>query len=78
MPSIYYIKLFRELYFILIPASALVYASTCHGCRSIYTTNLFVIAPTLAPAPPLLELELNQTVAAPQKMGVELGKTLTK
>lgn len=50
MPSIYYIKLFRELYFILIPASALVYTSTFHGCRSIYTTNLFVIAPTLAPA----------------------------
>ena len=33
--------------------------------------GMFGIAP--APAPSLLDLELNQTVAAPPKLGVKLG-----
>ncbi|EAY89819.1 hypothetical protein OsI_11366 [Oryza sativa Indica Group] len=39
-------------------------------------SGLFGTAP--APAPPLLELELSQTVSAPPKLGVELGGALTK
>jgi hypothetical protein len=37
--------------------------------------DLFGIA--LAPAPPLLELELSQTILVPSKMGVELGGALS-
>ena len=32
----------------------------------------------LAPAPPLLELELSQTVSAPLILGVELGGALSQ
>ena len=38
--------------------------------------GLFGTAP--APAPPLLELELSQTVSAPPKLGVELGGALSQ
>ena len=33
---------------------------------------------TLAPAPPLLELELSQSISAPLKLGVELGGALSQ
>jgi hypothetical protein len=38
--------------------------------------GLFGTAP--APTPPLLELELSQTVSAPPKLGVELGGALSQ
>ena len=38
--------------------------------------GLFGTAP--APTPPLLELELSQTVSAPPKMGAELGGALSQ
>ena len=40
------------------------------------TKGLFGTAP--APALPLLELELSQTVSAPPKLGVELGGALSQ
>jgi hypothetical protein len=39
-------------------------------------TGLIGTAP--APAPPLLELELSQTVSTPPKLGVELGGALSQ
>ncbi|EAZ15284.1 hypothetical protein OsJ_30702 [Oryza sativa Japonica Group] len=44
--------------------------------RSASIKALFGTAP--APAPPLLELELSQTVSAPLKLGVELGGALSQ
>ena len=41
-----------------------------------YYKGLFDTAP--APAPPLVELELSQTVSAPPKLGVELGGALSQ
>ena len=40
------------------------------------TMGLFGTAPV--PAPPLLELELSQTISAPPKLGVELGGALSQ
>jgi hypothetical protein len=40
------------------------------------TEGLFGTAP--APVPPLLELELGQTVSTPPKLGVELGGALSQ
>jgi hypothetical protein len=44
-------------------------------CHTV-TKGLFGTAP--APASPLLELELSQTVSAPPKLGVELGGALSQ
>ncbi len=49
------------------------------GCppSSVFTPQgMFGTAP--APTPPLLELELSQTVSAPPKLGVELGGALSQ
>ncbi len=46
----------------------------CTGAAAGVTKGLFVTAP----APPLLELELSQTVSAPSKLGVELGGALSQ
>jgi hypothetical protein len=43
-----------------------------------YYKGLFDTTPAPAPAPPLLELELSQTVSAPPKLGVELGGALSQ
>jgi hypothetical protein len=43
---------------------------SCNGVQGLSGT-----APT--PTPPLLELELSQTVSAPSKLGVELGGALS-
>nr|BAX25017.1 hypothetical protein [Oryza officinalis] len=43
---------------------------------TVLGVGLFGTAP--APAPPLLELEPNQTVSAPPKLGAELGGALSQ
>jgi hypothetical protein len=47
-------------------------------CEGIHdeAPGLFSTAP--APTPPLLELELSQTVSVSPKIGVELGKALSQ
>uniref|UniRef100_A0A0E0HSS0 Uncharacterized protein n=1 Tax=Oryza nivara TaxID=4536 RepID=A0A0E0HSS0_ORYNI len=43
-------------------------------CRTLASSRTAPLAPT----PPLLELELSQTVSAPPKLGVELGGALSQ